>query len=114
MSHLTQDLIQKSKLGGGPAHPQTIFDPSDNFTFHYIGMTLRDEFATRAPPAPQWWMETNRQRDRSLNPHNEPHRPELRSEAQLQAAWAYEWGQAMLDEKRRVDKEELEAIKKRR
>ena len=49
-----------SKDTGGPAFPI-----EGTATPYAHGMTLRDWFATKAPPIPHWWMEKE---ERSLQP----------------------------------------------
>lgn len=65
-------------------------------TEHFIGVTLRDWFATHAPtPTDQ---ELNRQcrLDRARNPHNEPCKPKIRETVEIMADLAYEYADAML------------------
>lgn len=81
---------------GGPAFP-VIGAPGAPEDFP--GMTLRDYFAAQAPDPQPWWIELNRGRDRARNPHNESHKPIIRSELQLDASWRYEYADAMLAER---------------
>jgi len=60
------------------------------------GMTLRDYFAAKAPTAPQKYIENQYHFDKTRNPYNEPHKPNLRSELEIQCDYSYEWADAML------------------
>jgi hypothetical protein len=61
------------------------------------GMTLRDWFAGNAPPPPADWMDTMRRSDQARNPHNEPHKPKIRSTVELIADWNFEYADAMIE-----------------
>lgn len=73
---------------GGPAFPRDAYATD--------GMSLRAWFAAHAPPAMDDWIDTQWQLDRNKNPHNEPHKPPLRGQIELRAAWAFKWADAML------------------
>lgn len=74
---------------GGPAFPTPL--PSSQY-----GMSLRDWFAAHAPEATDHWVETWQKIDRSRNPYNEAHRPKLRSEIEIRAAYRWEYADAMI------------------
>ena len=57
---------------------------------------LRDWFAMNAPEATTEQLATERGIDRGRNPHNDPHRPRLRSETEIRAQLAYRYADAML------------------
>lgn len=84
-----------SEKHGGPAFPMPHSDQPGSYETH-PGMTLRDWFAGHAPTAPAWWLDLQRGLDKSRNPYNEARKPPLRGEAELQAAWRYEFAEAML------------------
>lgn len=82
---------------GGPAFPSVMDSYGTGQTeFATRGMTLRDYFAIHAPSPEPWWLELNRQRDRSRNPHNDSYKPPIRSEMELNTSWRYEYADAML------------------
>ncbi len=60
------------------------------------GMTLRDWFATFAPGPSTGAIESEGQRDRLLNPHNEPGKARIRSALQIGAELRYRFADAML------------------
>jgi hypothetical protein len=60
------------------------------------GMTLRDYFAIRAPEPSKDRIEMLMQFDRNRNPHNDSHKPRLRSEVEIRCDLAYEYADAML------------------
>lgn len=80
-----------------PIH-KTRFDtcPEDFRDTGCLGMTKREWMAAHAPPAPEWWLDLHRKRDRSLNPHNDSYKPPIRGETELLAAWSVEWADVLL------------------
>ena len=96
---------------GGPAFPIPVAGCTDGGVYNTMeqsggqlgGMTLRDWFATHAPEPPEWWLQTQRQHDHNRNPHNEDHKPPIRSDAEIDAAWRWTWADAMLAERERGD-----------
>jgi len=64
-------------------------------TSGHAGMTLRDYFAIRAPILDEQ-VETERAQDRYKNPHNESHKPKIRSELEIRASLSYKYADAML------------------
>mgnify|MGYP000871624028 CR=1 FL=1 len=76
---------------GGPAFPTMRSEVGG-----VDGMTLRDWFATFAPPPRRWRVKLEQDRDRSRNPHNDSHKPKLRSEDEIVADLRYEHADAML------------------
>lgn len=65
---------------GGPAFPTAMGE----------GMSLRDYFATHAPPPPDWWIHSYADRANDLD-----------SVANVIAQWNYAYADAMLRERER-------------
>lgn len=82
-------MTQKPDVG--PAYPITAGQQ-----VYAQGMSLRDYFAGQAPEPPEAWMHRQREVDRARNPHNEPHKPQPRSDFQLTAEWKYAHADAMI------------------
>lgn len=70
--------------------------PRDHRHFGHNGLTMRDWFATHAPEPSPDRMGTERGIDRGRDPHNEVHKPPLRSDDQIRACLAYRYADAML------------------
>ena len=76
---------------GGPAFPvssERYLDskfPRDG-SYSPDGMTLRDYFAAKAPPAPKWWLEWAEGN-------------QLDDDATVYAQWAFSYADAMLAER---------------
>ncbi len=89
---------------GGPAFPIPITSSPDGTIYDSLefsngktgGMTLRDYFAIRAPEPSESRISINRNRDSNRNPHNESHKPHIRSEVEIRCDLAYEYADAML------------------
>lgn len=81
---------------GGPAFPGAIDARSRDFTMPSPGMSLRDWFATFAPPPRRWRLKLEQDRDRARNPHNDSYKPKIRSEDEIVAALRFEHADAML------------------
>ena len=64
-------------------------------------MTLRDCFAIHAPQPDRDQILLQRQIDRSRNPHNDTHKPPIRSEIEIIADLAFEYADAMLKARRK-------------
>lgn len=81
---------------GGPENPSAF--PSGDFVGVEpgYGMTLRDWFAAMAPTPDGDVVHIWQQSDRARNPHNDSHKPKLRSKAEIIAMLAYEHADAML------------------
>lgn len=60
------------------------------------GMTLRDWFAGILPAPEESVVQTQQSLDRSRNPHNDSHKPQLRSRDQIIAELRYRQADAML------------------
>jgi hypothetical protein len=63
------------------------------------GVSLRDWFASQASEPSADWISMQRQFDRNRNPHNDYHKPRLREEVELIAAYKYMIADAMLAER---------------
>lgn len=57
---------------------------------------LRDQWALNAPALSKDRLESLRQMDRQLNPHNDNYKPELRNEAELTSDEAYKFADGVL------------------
>ena len=80
-----------------PANPRAF--PSTAISDEYAGMTLRDWFATFAPQPRDADLAIYQNHDRQRNPHNDPHKPPLRSPEEIRAFLAYRHADAMLAER---------------
>lgn len=60
------------------------------------GITERDWFATFAPPAPEWFIKLEMQRDRNNNPHGDYYKPPIREQITIEVQWRYKWADEML------------------
>lgn len=60
------------------------------------GMALRDWFAAMAPDPSDRDVSTQVAFDRGRNPHNDPHKPGLRTENEIRAFLRYRFADAML------------------
>jgi hypothetical protein len=60
------------------------------------GVTLRDWFATFAPRPQKWQIDLAMQSDRNRNPHNDSHKPPIRSQTEVIAALRYDYADAMI------------------
>lgn len=78
-----------------PAFP-THMHPDSHAGSGCAGMSLRDWFAAMAPKPEDSVIHMWQQNDRSRNPHNDSHKPKLRSRAEIIAMLAYEHADAML------------------
>lgn len=58
--------------------------------------TLRDWFAAHAPVPDTDRMATERALDRGRNPHNDSHKPAIRSDNEIKAELAYRYADCML------------------
>lgn len=85
-----------------PSNPFAFPSPDDGRPADGYGMDLRDWFATSAPEPTVERMATERGIDRSRNPHNEGHRPPLRSDDEIRACLAYRYADAMLAERAKI------------
>lgn len=65
----------------------------------FMGLTMRDYFAARAPIASEARISLNRESDRSRNPYNESHKPKIRSDVEIEVSLRYEWADAMIAER---------------
>lgn len=67
----------------------------------FPGLSKREWYATFAPtPSPEE-IERNRRRDTNKNPHNEPHKPKLRSTAEIIADLKFQYADAMITASRK-------------
>ena len=81
---------------GGPAFPiPGSVDNNCNVTFPEYGMTLRDYFASNAPPAPHGWIGSSD--DANTNIASFGSRPD--SEIFLMIEWRWYYADAMLTER---------------
>lgn len=62
----------------------------------YPGMTLRDWFASHAPEPHADYISMQQHFDRGRNPHNDSHKPKLRSSVEIVAAFKFEFADAMI------------------
>lgn len=60
------------------------------------GLTLRDWFATFAPRPERAMIEMHMKFDQNRNPHNDSHKPPLRSKTEIIACLRYEYADAMI------------------
>jgi hypothetical protein len=85
---------------GGPAFPQSRVWNAERAEYEdtqqFPGMSLRDWFAAMAPKPARWQMKLEQGRDRARNPHNDYHKPKIRSESEIEADLRYEHADAML------------------
>ncbi len=72
--------------------PEAGYEPS-------YGMTLRDWFAGTAPTPADDDVELQERLDRNRNPHNDSHKPRIRSRAEIIASLRYAYADAMLAER---------------
>jgi hypothetical protein len=63
---------------------------------HQPGMSLRDYFAIHAPEPSSEAVNLQYNSDRMRNPHNDPHKPRIRSDLEIRAAIRYEYADALL------------------
>lgn len=63
------------------------------------GMDLIDYFACRAPQPSNSEIEAQMRLDKNKNPHNEPHKPKLRSRTEIECCLRYKWASKMLEER---------------
>lgn len=82
-------------LAGGPAFPShgTMGEVA------HEGMTLRDYFAIHAPEPSVENIGTQMGLDRGRNPHNDHHKPPLRSKEEIKSFLRYQYSDAMLSER---------------
>ncbi len=73
-----------NKNDGGPAFPAPIAPGAD----WLCGASLRDYFASHAPPPPKWWMD-----DWAKNAND------LDAVARVMSQWAFAYADAMLAER---------------
>jgi hypothetical protein len=60
------------------------------------GLTIRDWFATFAPRPSKDRINLHMKMDRNRNPHNDSHKPPIRSETEIIAELRYEFADAMM------------------
>lgn len=79
-----------------PAFPQP-YHPQDGINaLNDKGVTLRDWFATFAPRPERAMIEMHMKLDQQRNPHNDSHKPPLRSKTEIVAYLRYEYADAMI------------------
>jgi len=84
-------MTQTERKDGGPAFPRDNYEGDIN-----EGMSLRDWFAAHAPAPSNDDVQLAYQIGRNRNPHNEAHKPKLRSRIEIMAGLAYRYADAML------------------
>ena len=97
-------MRDEQKLDNPSAFPwPTVWSPNGQFreTGH-VGMSLRDWFATHAPPPDGEVIMSQRTIDHRRNPHNDAYKPHLRSDDEIKAYLAYRYADAMLTERMKV------------
>jgi hypothetical protein len=80
---------------GGPAFPHK-YKYGDGTAGCADGMSLRDYNAIHAPQPDAQTIEFESRCDRNLNPHNEPHKPAIRSQLEIICDLRYKYADAML------------------
>jgi len=68
------------------------------------GMTLRDYFAIRAPYPTTDQINKEMNRDTNLKPHDDPHKPQLRTKLEVITDLAYEYADSMMISRNKKDK----------
>lgn len=63
---------------------------------YHTGMNLRDYFAIHAPEPDENDLQSERRRDQTKNPHNDPHKPRIRSDLEIRTQLRYEYADAMM------------------
>ena len=64
-----------------------------------LGLTIRDWFATFAPEPSTEDISSEFERDRLRNPHNDPHKPKIRSKREIIAELRYRYADSMISER---------------
>lgn len=89
-----------------PAFPQSFAADNDGNFYTasdkydgVAGMSLRDWFAGQAPEPSLDYIAMQKAHDKNLNPYNDSHKPPLRTEFEIKAAYRYEYADAMLAER---------------
>jgi len=88
-----------SKDTGGPAFPHDNFELGNAHLIASHGITLRDWFATFAPQPRPYLIDMHQRSDQLKNPHNDSHKPRLRSRNEIVSMLRYEYADAMIAER---------------
>lgn len=54
-------------------------------------LSKREYLALNGPPVPEWLMKVRTQQNKNLNPFNEPHKPPILDQAEIELRCRFEW-----------------------